>query len=326
MKRFIIMGWVAFLLLFAWGTAQVSAGQKVRIGVLHRLGEHPDHIALRKGFLKGMKEKGYDVELTVFNVDVAKYRDTYAKRGIDEAKRMEKAGVEMIFCTGMYYIIKDAGINIPIIDSIFLSPINWKYAVMKEGKMYCTGNATGTIFGYSFKDIADFIQSVLPKAKKLAYINNPESPVSRPISELEKEAKRVGLEVTDCPFSAKDKAIDAIKKAVQDTDVAFSTNDLATMRVEEKVLKFAVDKKFPVVGGCLPFIKYGAVAGIQCNWFRSGEICADKADKILKGRQANTIPIGSSDKADIAINLKEAKKMGIEVPYEWIEIATEVVE
>lgn len=326
MKRMIIICWVAFLLLFAWGAVQVCAGQKVRIGILHRLGEHSDHIALREGFLKGMKEKGYDVEATVFNVDVAKYRDTYTKRSIDEAKRMEKAGMEMIFCTGIYYLIKDAGINIPIVDSIFLSPINWKYAAIKEGKMYCSGNATGTIFGYSFKDIADFIQSSLPKAKKLAYINNPKSPVSRPVSELEKEAKRVGLEVTDCPFTAKDKAIDAIGKAVQHTDVAFSTNDIATMGTEEKILKFAVDKKFPVVVGCIPFIEHGAIAGIQWNWFRAGEVCADKADKIFKGKQANTIPIESSDRADIGINLKVAKKLGIEIPYEWIEIATTIVE
>ena len=83
----------------------------------------------------------------------------------------------------------------------------------------------------------------------------------------------------------------------------------------------ALNKKFPMIVGVVPSLELGALAAIQSNWARAGEMCADKADRILKGTPANNIPITFPDKVNIGLNLKVAEKLGVTIPFEWNEAA-----
>ena len=85
-------------------------------------------------------------------------------------------------------------------------------------------------------------------------------------------------------------------------------------------------KNYPLIVGVVPMIELGALAGIQYNLGRAGRMCAGKADQILKGVPANTIPLEFPDQFEIGLNLKVAEKLGIEIPYEWIEFATKIIE
>ncbi len=313
-----------FVLLFILGITGVDAGQKIKVGVIHLMADHPDHIQLRDNFVKAMKTRGYDVESTVFDAKSAQYPDTYVKRSEDEAKRMEAAGADLIFLTGVYRGDKNLDVKIPIIDSVFIAPILLGYAEEKNGQKYCIPkNVTGSIFGYSFKDVVKFIKDVLPQGKKVAYLYSPGCPISRPISEIEEAAKKVGLQVVACPFN-KDKAegLKALEKAVKETDIAFATNSMAVFGFEKDLLAQAISKKFPVIVGVVPLVNLGAVAAIQSDWARAGEMCAEKADRILRqGVTPNTIPITFPDRVNIGINMKTAQQLGIEIPFEWLEVA-----
>ena len=88
----------------------------------------------------------------------------------------------------------------------------------------------------------------------------------------------------------------------------------------------AANNNFPVIVAIVPLINQGALAAIQSDWYRSGEMCADKAEMVLSGKKANSIPIEFSDRVDIGINVKVADKLGIKIPYNIIESASEVVD
>lgn len=324
MKRFLFL--ICIPVLIWSSTLDANAKQPLKLGVIHLLGVHPDHILLRESFVKALTVKGYDVDITIFDGNSAKYPDTYCQRVTDEAKKMDGAGYDLIYCTAGYHCMSNLNLKTPIVDGVFIAPILLKYAEAKNGQRYCKGNATGNIFGYSFKDVADFARSILPKAKTIAYIRHSTSPISRPVSEIQAEAEKVGLQVLDCPFSTVDDAIAAMEKAASGSEVGFATNDMAALGVEKKLMEIAMDKKYPVIVGVVPIVNLGAIGAIQWDWGRAGEMCADKADKILKGTAANSIPITNSDTVRIGINLKVAEMLKIEIPYEWIEAANLVVE
>ena len=304
---------------------QTAEAEKLKLGVIHLLASHPDHIQLRESFTKALKQQGYDVEEVIFDANSAEFPDTYAKRAADEAKRMEAAGIQMIHCTATFHAIKDADIKIPVIDSVFIAPVILGYAEKRDdGKTYCkASNGTGSIFGYAFEDVAKFVKDSLPKAKTIAYAYAPESPISRPPAEIEAAARKAGLKVVLCPFNAEPgSGVKAMEKTAKEADVAFGTNDMAVFGIEKEMLDFAASKKLPVIVGVVPLVNVGALAAIQSDWARAGEMCAEKAIKILKeGATPNSMPITFPDRVNIGINLQAAQKLGIEIPFEWIEAA-----
>ncbi len=323
MKRLTIFMCIFSLLLL--GASGAIAGQKLKLGIISLIENHPDHVLLRNSFIDGLKGKGYEPEVTLFDANSAQYPETYIQRGVDSAKKMEADGVELIYCTGMYHGLANS-VKIPIIDGVFLSPVILNLAHKKDGKMYAKGNATGNIFSYSFKDIVQLARDLKPNAKKIAYLGNPKSPATRPVAEIEKAAEKVGFTVVECQFTTPDGVITAIEKASTEADIAFATNDIALFGMEGKMLSAAADKKFPVIVGIVPLIDAGAVAAIQWDWSAAGLKCADKADKVLKGTQANTLPIEDAGKVDIGINTKILQALKLEIPYSWLEAATKIIE
>ncbi len=325
MKRQVIV--VGVLLGIMIGLAVPVAAQSVKIGVIQLL-ERPDFTLLRESFLDELQKAGYTVEVTTFNADSATYPDTYPQRAAEEAVRMEAAGVQLIYCIATYHGVAQANVNIPVVDGMMFSPDLLKLATVKEdGNMYCTGNATGVLFGYSFKDIVAFARDALPNATKIAYLYNSHSPVSRPLAEIEKDANAVGFDVMGWQFTDKDEALTAMKNAVDNTEIAFITNDFGAIGAEKPVLELAAASSYPVIVGIMRLVpEDGVVAGIQYNWERAGRISAGKADQILKGTPANTIPLEYSDQFEIQLNLKTAEKLHIAIPYAWIELATNVIE
>lgn len=325
MRKHLVIFSVMVGILF--GIATASVAQTLKVGVIHLL-ERPDFTVLRESFLDELKKKGYTVEVTTFNADSATYPDTYPQRAAEEAQRMEAAGIQLIYCIATYHGVAQANLKIPVVDGMMFSPDLLKLATVKDdGKMYCTGNATGVLFGYSFKDIVAFARETLPNAKKMAYLYNPRSPVSRPIAEIEKEAKAAGFEIMGGEFTTVDEAVGAIKNAIGNTEIAFITNDFGTLGAEKRVLEVVAANNYPVMVGIMRLVpENGVIAGIQYNWERAGRISAGKADQILKGTPANTIPLEFSDQFEIQLNLKTAARLGIEIPYAWIELATNVIE
>lgn len=309
------------------GLSAPAAAQSIKIGVIYLL-ERPDFALLSESFLDELEKAGYTVEVMTFNANSATYPDTYPQRAAEEAMRMEAAGAQLIYCIATYHGVAQANLKIPVVDGMMFSPDLLKLATVKEdGNMYCTGNATGVLFGYSLKDIVAFARDALPNATQMAYLYNSHSPVSRPLAEIEKEANAVGFEVMGLQFTNKDEAVAAMKNAAENTEIAFITNDFGAIGAEKPVLELATTNNYPVIVGIMRLVpENGVITGIQYNWERAGRISAGKADQILKGTPANTIPLEYSDQFEIQLNLRTAEKLQIEIPYAWIEFATNVIE
>ena len=88
--------------------------------------------------------------------------------------------------------------------------------------------------------------------------------------------------------------------------------------------KFAYEHNVPLGGVLMNIDGYGSIYGLNVNSYQSGVDAAPLADKILKGTQAGTIPVVSSDNY-LQIDVNVAKTFGIDVPEGLLLQANEIV-
>ncbi len=255
----------------------------------------------------------------------------FEKRIIAKAKEMIKKGVNIIYCEGTSEQVFKAtkGTNVIVIDGSHYpsdAAIEKGLFVKKaDGKIYCTGNSTGTMLYYPVDVICEFVSSIKPGAT-IAYFYNDKSFVSRSPKDIEAAAKTNGLKVKNYIFYTPDDISKNLALAKKETDFAFFTNDLFVIGGHENAIGFSNKKDYPIITAIVPLVNAGVLAGMQVDWYDCGSMSADKTVKVIKGKKASDIPIDVSTKCNIGLNLSVANKLKYEIAYDWIELASIVVE
>jgi putative ABC transport system substrate-binding protein len=70
----------------------------------------------------------------------------------------------------------------------------------------------------------------------------------------------------------------------------------------------------------------GGLASYGINWDDQFRRVAEYVDRILKGTKAADLPVQEPTKYQLAINLKTAKALDLEIPAKLLALADEVIE
>jgi putative ABC transport system substrate-binding protein len=170
------------------------------------------------------------------------------------------------------------------------------------------------------------LTEALPKASVLAFLVDPNNPISDPdAKEARIAAKALGRELV-------------VISAMGDFEVAFAAMALhkvgallvssAPFFVErrEQIIALAArheipalydQRMFPVAGGLMSY------STIQDDSWRQG---GAYIGRILKGEKPGDLPVQQSTKVEFVVNLKTAKMLGLTIPPTVLALADEVIE
>lgn len=172
------------------------------------------------------------------------------------------------------------------------------------------------------------LHELVPKASVMAGLTNPRYPgVKAQIEEVQETAGSLGLKSILLAASDEDELAAAFASAKQQgAGALLVASDPFFNSHGERFVALAAQYSIPTIYPQREFVRGGGLISYGPDFadgYRNGGLYVGK---ILKGAKPAELPIVQPVKFELAINLKTAKSLGIEVPPTLLAIADELIE
>ncbi|MGI6406404.1 MAG: ABC transporter substrate-binding protein [Syntrophaceticus sp.] len=303
-----------------------SGKSKVNIGVIQII-EHPSLDAARQGFLDALAENGYK-EGDNLNVNYNNAQgdmntlNTIAKNLVAKDNKLILA-IATPSAQAMANATQNNGI--PVLFTAVTDPV--AAGLVKEMDKPGT-NLTGTIDMAPVADQIKLIQDINPQVKNIGIVYNTSEVNSVVQVELAKQAaKELGLNIVETVATNTSEVDQAAKSLAGKVDAIYVPTDNVVVSALEAVIKVAETNKILLVAGEKDSVMRGAVATIGLDYYRLGKQTGEMALKILTGEgKPQDMAVESQQGNQLVVNQKAAAALGVVIPDNVLEKATEVIE
>jgi putative ABC transport system substrate-binding protein len=321
---------IAVLFAAAWPvSSRAQLTKKVpRIGVLWHAGneeeEAPYLAALRQGFgdLGYVEGQTYLLEQRFANEQYERFNSLAAEL------ILQKVDVLLAVSPAAAMAAKQANTTLPIVFIIHPDPVGYKLvdSLARPG-----GNITGLsnlIIELSAKRL-QYLKEAVVGLSRVGLLVNPRDPdnARRSIEEMNAAAAqlKIGVQVAEA-------------RTPHDIESAFST--LAGAHVDgviimldsmfnnerDNVARFALIHRLPTMVLTSEMVKSGGLIAYGADFPDIFRRAAGYVDRILKGAKPADLPVEQPTKFNLAVNLKTAKALRLEISPQLLARADEVIE
>ena len=313
----------------ALGSAAARAQQRVRrIGIMMNLAaDDPEGQARVAAFLQGLQEAGWVVGRNA-QIDI--------RWGMGDPERIRKNVTELlaltpdvVFATTFPIVmeLQQATRAVPIVFAGLFDPVG---AGLVTSLARPGGNTTGfASFEYSLSvKWLELLKQVAPRVTRVAVLRDSLTPVGiGQLAAIQGVAPSFGVELT--PIVVRDAgeiepAVAAFARSPDDGLIV--TIGTLTDAHRDVIGKLAARLRLPAVYPFPFFVRSGGLISYGTDIIDSYRRAAGYVDRILKGEKPTDLPVQQPTKIQLAINLKAAKALGLEIPPTLLTRADEVIE
>jgi putative ABC transport system substrate-binding protein len=194
-----------------------------------------------------------------------------------------------------------------------------------------SSNATGvTVFaGELGPKRLELLHELLPTAKKIALLVNPKVPrvLQDDIKAAQTAARRFGLEIIVVEGGREDEIESAFATAAQQRASALQVGDDAFLDSRRaQIAALGLRHALPTVALTRRAVAAGSLMSYGSNQMDVYRQAGIYVGRILKGEKPANLPVLQPTKFELAINLKTAKALGVEIPAMLLARADEIIE
>jgi putative ABC transport system substrate-binding protein len=298
-----------------------------RIGVLFGAAANDPDIARRiAAFVQGLQELGWNEGRNVR----FEYRWGGGNADIIRKHAEELAALtpDVILATGntVEQLLQVTRV-VPIVFAIVQDPVGSGFV---ESLSQPGGNATGFMqfeYGLSGKWL-ELLKEIAPGATRAAVLRDPA--ITAGIGQfavIQSVASSIGVDVS--PVNLRDageieRAVTAFARSANGGLVV--TASALSLVHSELILALAARYKLPAIYPRRSFVVAGGLISYGFDALDQIERAAGYVDRILKGEKPADLPVQAPTKYELAINLKTAKTLALEIPSSVLARADEVIE
>ncbi len=295
------------------------------IGYLHFA--RPGYIPSSAPFLQGLKETGF-VEGRNVTIEYSWAEGQYDRSAAMAAELVgRKVDLIAAFGPALALAAKDATSAIPIVFEVGNDAVE---AGLVTSLARPGGNATGMsiLFTHLTPKLLELISELVPQAKSIALLVNPNGPITKSmIQETEEAARTKGLQLPVLKART-DTDIDAAFAALTDlrADAVIVSTDPFFGTRSEQIVARAARVKIPAVYFSAGATALGGLISYGTNLPAVYRQMGIYAGRILNGEKPADQPVEQPTKFEMVINLKTAKTLGLTVPPTLLATVDEVIE
>lgn len=279
-------------------------------------------------FRKGLSESGYAEGRNV----VIEYRwaDGHVDRLKSLAADLIQRKVAVIVSTGgdpVALAVKQATSTLPVVFAIGGDPVALELvaSLNRPG-----GNITGIsqIAVVLDPKRLETLHQLVPNLKTVAILRNPENAnANAQVSALETAARAMGLEPRFITASS-EREIDAAFAALNEQRVGalMVASDPFFNGQRRQIVALATRLAVPAIFHQREFAAAGGLMSYGTSTTDMYRRVGIYTGRILKGEKPAELPVQQSEKVELVVNLKTAKKLGLTVPQTLLGRADEVIE
>jgi ABC-type uncharacterized transport system substrate-binding protein len=299
-----------------------------RIGVLINLAaDDPEGHARITAFAQGLQEAGWATDRNV-RID---YRwgsggtDVMAKRAAELVAL--RPDVILAATSASVAALQQITRTVPIVFVQVIDPVSGGFV---ESLARPGGNATGfLLFEYSLSGKwLELLKEIAPRVTRAAVIRDPATAAQLgQVGAMQSVAPSLGIELR--PIDARDaggveRAVTAFARSGNGGLIVLSGSEALAHR--ESIITLAARERLPAVYGDRVFVKAGGLLSYDPNRIEQYRRAAGYIDRILKGEKPADLPVQAPTQYELAINIKTAKALGLEIPPMLLARADEVIE
>jgi putative tryptophan/tyrosine transport system substrate-binding protein len=230
--------------------------------------------------------------------------------------------------TAVVRALRQATSSIPIIMLGVNDPVD-------QGFVSTLAHPGGNITGFTFIDFQmvgkwlEMLKEAAPSVARAALMFNPDTAPHYYVYLRSFEAlpRSIPVEVTAAPVRNTAEVEEAIAKLGREPDGGLIVaSDAFNVVHHQLFIRLAQQHRVPAVYFLRTFVAQGALMSYGPDPDDVSRRSASYVDRILKGAKPADLPVQQPTKFELAINLKTARTLGLQIPDKLLAIADELIE
>ena len=224
--------------------------------------------------------------------------------------------------------LRQATSSIPIVVAAVNDPV-------EQGFVSSLAHPGGNITGFAFIDFQmvgkwlEMLKEAAPGVARAALMFNPDTAPHYYVylRSFEAVPRSIAVEVTAAPVRNTAEIEEAIARLGREPGGGLIVaGDAFTIVHQHLFIRLAQQHRVPAVYFLRTSVAQGALMSYGPDVYDNFRRSASYVDRILKGAKPADLPIQQPTKFELAINLKTAKALGLQIPDKLLALADEVVE
>jgi putative ABC transport system substrate-binding protein len=272
------------------------------------------------GFRTGMTELGYPEGKRI------RYRNPGPAGSIDRLAPMIEQqiseGVDLLFVSSTPATVAaraaTATNGIPVVFAPVNDPVKARVVASLKSP---GGNLTGIRLPQGDAMRLQWLLQVAPRMKRIVFPHNPDDASAvESLNQIRQASTALGIELLPQPVASPEAISESLRRFPARVDAILLPRDSSVESRIDDYVKLSLARRLPLCAPSVTQVQAGALVSHGFVHFEIGRQAARLADRIFQGVPPAELPVETA-RSYLAINLKTARALGIDIPSEVLRSA-----